>query len=212
MGASVDTATLAPRSLTAFPASSPSPSSSASVPRIHTSDPSSVVAIQQQKYPTRGGQNLSARYRRLERSLRGKKAYGARITELAEDAQDIADAHPETPHAASKPRAGANMFMGFVIPQEPRAPESDECCMSGCAICVYDLYADALEDYKRSVDMLRTGLSARHIPEEVWPPQIRQGTAQDEKKTSTRNVSMDAFEALERSLREKHVVESQGSG
>jgi hypothetical protein len=30
------------------------------------------------------------------------------------------------------------------IPQEPG---SEDCCMSGCAICVWDIYSDELENY-----------------------------------------------------------------
>jgi len=108
------------------------------------------------------------------------------------------------------------MFHGFVIPEEPRAPQSDECCMSGCAICVYDLYTDALEDYKRSVDTLRATLATRNISEAEWPPGIRRvtgkdsGLAKENPAQMARNVSIDAFEALERSLREKRATQGAG--
>ena len=62
------------------------------------------------------------------------------------------------------------MFHGFVVPKEPKPPEPDgefpasfhleldnegaclECCMSGCAVCVYDLYEDALLAYRASME------------------------------------------------------------
>ena len=34
-------------------------------------------------------------------------------------------------------------------PTPPDKPLPQECCESGCPICVYDLYAEALEDYAR---------------------------------------------------------------
>jgi hypothetical protein len=33
-------------------------------------------------------------------------------------------------------------------PQPPVAPEADECCNSGCVPCVYDLYDEALAQYR----------------------------------------------------------------
>jgi hypothetical protein len=45
-----------------------------------------------------------------------------------------------TPAADSDPR-----------PQPPEKPLPQECCESGCPICVYDLYAEALEEYRRAL-------------------------------------------------------------
>lgn len=36
-------------------------------------------------------------------------------------------------------------------PLPPEKPLPNECCESGCPLCVYDLYADALEDYRRAL-------------------------------------------------------------
>ena len=36
-------------------------------------------------------------------------------------------------------------------PQPPEKPLPQECCESGCPICVYDLYAEALEEYRRAL-------------------------------------------------------------
>jgi hypothetical protein len=33
-------------------------------------------------------------------------------------------------------------------PQPPVAPEPDECCNSGCVPCIYDLYDEALAQYR----------------------------------------------------------------
>ena len=71
--------------------------------------------------------------------------------------------------------------------------------MSGCAICVHDLYLDALSTYDEAVSSLRTKLTALNIAESEWPSNIRTST----KEKRTPNVSIDAFAALERALREK---------
>ncbi|KIJ91882.1 hypothetical protein K443DRAFT_685677 [Laccaria amethystina LaAM-08-1] len=34
-------------------------------------------------------------------------------------------------------------------------PADDECCMSGCAVCVYDLYEESLASYEDSITTLR---------------------------------------------------------
>jgi hypothetical protein len=74
--------------------------------------------------------------------------------------------------------------------------------MSGCAICVHDLYIDALATYNESAASLRSSLSALNIPEFEWPSSIRTSCV-GAKEERLNNVSMDAFAALERSLKEK---------
>ena len=36
-------------------------------------------------------------------------------------------------------------------PVPPDKPLPGECCESGCPICVYDLYAEALEEYRQAL-------------------------------------------------------------
>lgn len=82
--------------------------------------------------------------------------------------------------------------------------------MSGCAICVQDLYAEALNEYKKAVNSLRSSLTSLNIPEDRWPQSIRTsggGSAEPKK-----NVAYDAFAELERQLREKRDALSQSGG
>ncbi|NRR29108.1 hypothetical protein HSX11_02820 [Oxalobacteraceae bacterium] len=37
------------------------------------------------------------------------------------------------------------------MPAEPRRPEPDECCHSGCAFCVQDMYEDAMDRYRAAL-------------------------------------------------------------
>lgn len=84
--------------------------------------------------------------------------------------------------------------------------------MSGCAVCVYDLYEEELPAYKDSVTTLRAALSERQIPESEWPAHIRTGTATAER---SRGAVLDAFEEMERALKEKRdkraAVEAESS-
>ena len=92
--------------------------------------------------------------------------------------------------------------------------------MSGCTVCVYDLYEEALAAYKDSVTTLRAALSARHIPEREWPAHIRTGRATPTMPTPTatgksKGAVLDAFEEMERALQQKRdkraAVEAESS-
>ncbi|KGK59149.1 hypothetical protein FHR53_002344 [Xanthomonas arboricola] len=36
-------------------------------------------------------------------------------------------------------------------PQPPQAPAPNECCESGCPLCVHDLYAEELARYRQAL-------------------------------------------------------------
>ncbi|KAI0765345.1 hypothetical protein C8Q74DRAFT_1318736 [Fomes fomentarius] len=158
------------------------------------------------KRPNRGGQDLSQRYQRLERSLRGKSGYGREIQDLARSGE-VADLVPYTSQedrqkaSTSTGKSTRRIFRGFVIPNAPKPPAEDECCMSGCAVCVYDLYDEARKDYIQALDNLRSNLDELNIPESEWPVDIRpdrQGGP-----VTKPNVTLSAFEQLEQALKAK---------
>ncbi|CAM4171282.1 oxidoreductase-like domain-containing protein [Kerstersia similis] len=37
------------------------------------------------------------------------------------------------------------------MPEPPEAPGPNECCESGCVPCVYDLYAEAMQEYRAAL-------------------------------------------------------------
>lgn len=79
------------------------------------------IQIEQQRLRSRGGQNLTERWARLERSLRGKEGYEAKIDTLIDQSGDAsADA---TRSAAFKTKQ--RTFHGLVLPEKPREPQSD---------------------------------------------------------------------------------------
>ena len=82
------------------------------------------------RYPARGGQNLSDRYRRLEKSVRGKGAYARDIDELVGDRWEN---DPDAGLRVRPARRDAKMFMGFVVPEEPKPPGPDG--ESQCTVC-----------------------------------------------------------------------------
>ena len=100
--------------------------------RDFSSHPPSVDAqhLSHLKYPPRAGQDLSRRYQRLERSLRGKTNYGRDIQDLARTGE-VADPAPYTSEEgtqeASTPsgKSTRRIFRGFVIPDAPKPPADD---------------------------------------------------------------------------------------
>ncbi|CCA71020.1 hypothetical protein PIIN_04954 [Serendipita indica DSM 11827] len=92
-----------------------------------------------------------------------------------------------------KPR----LFKGVLIPIKPPPPASDECCMSSCAVCVYDLYATALEDYQESMERARNELSAKGVPQSDWPTDVltdadRERRLQEERERQKSEGGLDA--------------------
>jgi hypothetical protein len=81
--------------------------------------------------------------------------------------------------------------------------------MSGCAVCVYDLYEESLEAFEEAVEVLRKNLVAMNMHEHEWPEHIqtkRKGGSNTPPAKSG-NVVMSAFEEMERRLKEKHAAE-----
>ena len=85
--------------------------------------------------------------------------------------------------------------------------------MSGCAICVQDLYAEALDEYKAAVDSLRSSLALMDVPEDQWPANIRtRGSAPAAVVPKPQNAALSAFEQLERQLLERKKADAQATG
>lgn len=80
--------------------------------------------------------------------------------------------------------------------------------MSGCAVCVYDLYDEALTDYTDKVSALHTSLRVLHVPEDTWPSSIRPSRSQSTQPK--KSAALSAFEELELRLKQKSEVRPSG--
>lgn len=168
------------------------------------------------------GRNLSQRWVQIERTFRAKR-------ELVEEKEEIEEETSENLAQAKvgcvkeKGRENVEMFNGFIIPKKPNPPADDgafcspfifwvliivvrssECCMSGCAICVYDLYEDSLESYYEGVQAIQSKLRALGVPDPEWPESIRPKYSGNSTEASGRGSGksqvLSAFEELERKL------------
>ncbi|GGC68381.1 oxidoreductase-like domain-containing protein [Undibacterium terreum] len=52
---------------------------------------------------------------------------------------------PSAPKSENKP------------PVPPRQPELEECCGSGCVPCIFDIYEDAMERYRKELQAWEAG-------------------------------------------------------
>lgn len=106
--------------------------------------------------------------------------------------------------------------------------------MSSCAVCVYDLYATALEDYEEDLVKARNDLTARGVPSDEWPIEVltkedrtkrleerrseggveagrRMGVTGESERDRQMAVIIGAFVKFEQSLREKRRTEKEHS-
>jgi len=72
--------------------------------------------------------------------------------------------------------------------------------MSGCAICVYDLYEESLAAYRDAVNTLRQSLIAMKVPESEWPVNLRTREAATKISETKKEIILSAFEELEQAL------------
>ena len=84
-----------------------------------------------------------------------------------------------------------------------------ECCMSGCAHCVYDIYLADVEEYHEQLGDARTALLAKgEISDEEWPRELGQkpragaghGKGEDPKEMAARALR-DSYAQLDPSMR-----------
>ena len=100
-------------------------------------------------------------------------------------------------------------MVGHSLPGDRlRSHDLVECCMSGCAICVYDLYQESLDDYNASVAVVRASLIDMKVPEDEWPETIRPG-AEERTSLPTSNLSLSAFREMERALKARREAQAQ---
>ncbi|PWY98904.1 ABC1-domain-containing protein [Testicularia cyperi] len=96
---------------------------------------------------------------------------------------------------------GPTLIRGITIPLKPPPPGPEECCMSGCAHCAYDIYAEDLEDFHGKVSAVRKQLTELDPPvtEAEWRSDLL-GAFPTE---SSDSGGADATEADKEGMRER---------
>lgn len=82
--------------------------------------------------------------------------------------------------------AGSVFIRGVKVPWRPSAPGPEDCCMSGCDGCVYDLYRKDLDLYQEELFQARSRLVDLQTPLEEWRDDLL------EKQPSVETASAEA--------------------
>lgn len=91
--------------------------------------------------------------------------------------------------------------------------------MSGCAVCVHDLYIDALKDYRTSLNSVRDTLKAKSVDKALWPKEVveteREKSEDEDGDGDLEEMGLDpatkAFLKLEREIKRKLEAQAQTS-
>ncbi|KAJ1733869.1 hypothetical protein LPJ61_001350 [Coemansia biformis] len=78
------------------------------------------------------------------------------------------------------------------LPPKPEPPSNDDCCMSGCEFCVWDLYDEDMREYRKQAELARAVLEARGrpVPRQLRPESLRDAV----------DPAMRAFLDMERAM------------
>jgi len=88
--------------------------------------------------------------------------------------------------------------------------------MSGCAVCVYDLYEELLAAYNTEVEALRKALTDMKIPASEWPAHIQLNHRSNvlvNTEAKRKETMLNAFEEMEQALalKSRQQIKKDGS-
>lgn len=94
-------------------------------------------------------------------------------------------------------------FRGLQVPERPRPPSTEECCMSRCESCVHDIYLKSLDRYHHNLVEICSTLLKMGVPSHEWPVDIQTHNGQD-----TGYISQEERIAIEAA---KHALQAMDS-
>ncbi|KAG0046499.1 hypothetical protein BGZ83_008334 [Gryganskiella cystojenkinii] len=112
-----------------------------------------------------------------------------------------------TESSLSRSSPESTPYHGFSIPIKPSPPGAEDCCMSGCAHCIYDIYEEDRQEYKRKLAEVLAQIENAGLPP---PPNLKTAASSTkpgetastkDEDDSDMDPGMKAFLALERKLK-----------
>ncbi|KAG8981467.1 hypothetical protein FRB90_007235 [Tulasnella sp. 427] len=195
---------------------------------LHNSNPSAFVR-HQSTARRRSGQNLSARFAPQSQptsspilNTSNPDVHENAIKALRTGLSPEGMSNPKTVEAAARlsshstgdpARRDSNVLnvggVNIRMPEKPSPPGPEDCCMSGCAVCVHDLYVEALRDYKASLRSIRDNLETKVVRQSLWPKEIIElspntEAQEDDVDDADLDPATKAFMQMERELKKKH--------
>ncbi|KAJ1905941.1 hypothetical protein LPJ81_001639 [Coemansia sp. IMI 209127] len=79
-----------------------------------------------------------------------------------------------------------------MMPPKPEPPSNEDCCMSGCEFCVWDLYDEDMREYQKYATEAKQAfeVQGKPVPEQLRPENLR----------DSMDPSMRAFLDMEREM------------
>ncbi|KAJ1720068.1 hypothetical protein LPJ53_005253 [Coemansia erecta] len=79
-----------------------------------------------------------------------------------------------------------------LLPPKPEPPDNDDCCLSGCEFCVWDLYDEDMREYRKQAEAIRHAFESqgKEVPEQLRPESLHDAV----------NPTMRAFLDMEREM------------
>ncbi|TIA90314.1 hypothetical protein E3P99_01620 [Wallemia hederae] len=102
----------------------------------------------------------------------------------------------EEAEAATTTASKDTLIEGVRIPSKPSPPAPEECCMSGCVNCTYDIYADDLASYLAIAPKAASQLELKGVDVARWPDDLK-GFAGSTTSKSQSEAELEAEKAAD---------------
>ncbi|KAJ2863761.1 hypothetical protein GGH94_003368 [Coemansia aciculifera] len=76
---------------------------------------------------------------------------------------------------SARPKQLDPEVMMRTLPPKPEPPSNDDCCLSGCEFCVWDLYDEDMREYQKQAAVIRDAFETlnKPVPACIRPESLR---------------------------------------
>ncbi|EPY49936.1 eukaryotic protein [Schizosaccharomyces cryophilus OY26] len=92
----------------------------------------------------------------------------------------------------------SHVYNGIRVPPKPEEPLN--CCQSGCSICVWDVFADDLEEYNQARRKAKRSFLEKHL---TLPKELESVSLEEKSSLQELPPQLQAFVLLEKRLQQQ---------